>query len=372
MSRRVGVVGASARAAAHSLLRAGFEPWAVDLFADRDLRLVAPCARCPLDRYPAALPALADQFPPGPVLYTGGLENYPEVVAELARRRTVLGNLPDALRKARDPFGWSWRPERGYASPLTRAGADPVPATGRWVSKPLRSAGGLGVRFAEPGEVPGPGWYVQEFIEGPSRSAQFVTLDGETTLLGVTEQLVGEPWLHAGRFAYSGNVGPLPVTRELRDELADFGRDAARRDGLRGVWGADFVFRDGNPYPVEVNPRYTAALEVLEQAGRAALLSRAAVTARPAGRGVVGKAVYYAPYPIIFPAAGPWDADLAPPFDPWRRPGYADLPDPGERIGPGQPVLTFFAAGSTADECRATLKERAAELDRLFGWEGGP
>ena len=40
----VGVVGASARAAVHSLGRAGFATWAVDLFADRDLARVAPCA----------------------------------------------------------------------------------------------------------------------------------------------------------------------------------------------------------------------------------------------------------------------------------------------------------------------------------------
>ncbi|MBX9623332.1 MAG: ATP-grasp domain-containing protein, partial [Gemmataceae bacterium] len=268
------MVGASARAAAHSLVRAGYAPWAVDLFADRDLRLVAPCVRCPLADYPAALPSFAEQFPPGPVLYTGGLENHPEVVAELARRRLVQGNNPDALRKARDPFGWYWRPARGYSSPLTRAGTDPVPTAGRWLSKPLRSAGGLGIRFADPGEVAGPERYVQEYIDGPSLSAQFVTLDGETTLLGVTDQLTGEPWLHAAPFAYCGTIGPTPVSRELRSDLAHFGRDAAGRAGLRGVWGADFVTRDGNPHPVEVNPRYTASMEVLEHATGVAVLRK--------------------------------------------------------------------------------------------------
>jgi len=29
-------------------------------------------------------------------------------------------------------------------------------------------------------------------------------------------------------------------------------------------------------------------------------------------------------------------------------------------------VLTFFASGSTPDECRGRLQSRAAELDKLF------
>src|SRR5439155_18688560 len=104
MTPPVGVVGASARAAVHSLARAGLSAWAVDLFADRDLARVAPCAVCPPDRYPAALPELARQFPPGPALYTGGLENHPAVVGELAADRELWGNPPDRLERVREPF----------------------------------------------------------------------------------------------------------------------------------------------------------------------------------------------------------------------------------------------------------------------------
>src|SRR5262249_56304772 len=96
--------GASARAAAGSLVRAGFAAWAVDLFADRDLKQVASCVRCPADRYPAALPELAEQFPPGPVIYTGGLENHPDVVRELSARRELWGSSPEVLERVRDPL----------------------------------------------------------------------------------------------------------------------------------------------------------------------------------------------------------------------------------------------------------------------------
>jgi predicted ATP-grasp superfamily ATP-dependent carboligase len=219
------------------------------------------------------------------------------------------------------------------------------------------------------------GAYLQEFIDGSSMSAQYLTAAGRTELLGVTEQLVGEPWLHARAFAYCGNIGPAQVSAGLRETLSHTGDAVARWARLRGVWGVDFILRDGLPYPVDVNPRYTAGLEVIEHGYRFAALADhigAFTTPRsptPVSRRVsatVGKAIYFAPRRIVFPASGPWDADIAGEFDPWRVPGFADLPNPGDVIEPCWPVLTFFATGSTTDECRATLVERAAGLDGLF------
>jgi len=352
----VGVVGASARAAAMSLVRAGYAPWAVDLFTDRDLLRIAECVRCPLDRYPDALPELCDRFPPGPILYTGGLENHPAVVGELARRRSLWGNGPESLAAVRDPFAVAATlATAGFATPGLLPRSQSVPPDGRFVSKPLQSSGGLGVRFARSGEAATPERYQQEWIDGPPMSAVFVGSADTTTLLDITDQLIGEPWLHAGAFAYCGNVGPVPVTAGLRDLVAGVGRTLGRVGRLRGPWGLDFVLRDGLPYPLEINPRYTAGVEVLELARSDKSTSNA-----------IGKAVYYAPHRLTFPRAGPWDADLADTFDPWRMPGFADIPAAGEVIDAGSPVLTFFAAGSTAAACRATLRERAADLDGLF------
>ena len=334
----VGVVGASARAAVHSLARAGLRAWAVDQFNDRDLTRVASCTRCPFDSYPDAIPELAQRFPPGPVLYTGGLENHPHVVARLAERRALWGNAPAALARARDPYIlFPALAAHGFATPRLAPRGDPCPRDGRWLCKPLRSGGGTGIRFALPGEPASPQHIFQAWIDGTPMSALY---SGET-VLGVTEQLIGEPWLHAQPFAYCGTIGPLPAP-----ELPTF------PFALRGVWGLDFVLRDEVVYPVEVNPRYTAAVEVTEHAS---------------GRvGPIGKAIYYAPRAFTFPVAGPWDADLAGDFDPWRLPGFADIPEAGSAIHAGWPVLTFFATGSTPAEVRARLQLQAAELDQLF------
>ncbi len=363
-----GVVGASARAAVHSLARAGYSAWAVDQFGDRDLKRVAACAVCPYDRYPDALPELAAQFPPGPVLYTGGLENHPHIVAELARSRDLWGNPPNVLARVRDPFRLSrMLLNAGYPTPHLVAQEEPCPSEGRYLRKPLRSGGGLGVRFSEPNEPASSDQIFQEFVCGPLLSAQFVN----DRLVGVTEQLVGESSLHAKPFAYCGNVGPVPFPAAV----AWIG-NLLCETGLRGVWGADFVLRDGQPFVLEVNPRYTAAMEVLEHATGARPLSVAnkrrwdedgyGLPPIKADNATIGKAIYYAPHAITFPHSGPWDADLAGAFDPWRLPTFADIPEAGSAIQAGWPVLTFFATGSTPAEVRERLQSRAAELDRLF------
>jgi predicted ATP-grasp superfamily ATP-dependent carboligase len=237
----------------------------------------------------------------------------------------------------------------------------PCPADGRWLRKPLYSGGGRGIRFAHPREGTSPHQYFQDFIGGAPRSVAF----SGTTLLGVTEQLIGEPWLHAKPFAYCGNVGPVSEAGPALARLLHLGRFLAGPCGLRAQWGIDFVLNGEVPYPVEVNPRYTAGMEVMEY-GLGRSVFQQWVESGRAARGTVGKAIYYAPNDLTFPRSGPWYADLEGEFDPWRLPGFADIPAAGSRIEAGSPVLTFFATGSAPLEVRARLQSRAAELDLLF------
>ena len=355
---RVGVVGASTRAAVHSLARAGHAAWASDLFADRDLARVAPCAACPADGYPDRLIDLADGFPAGPVLFTGGLENYPAVVQRLAATRELWGNPPAVLAATRDPYHvFAVLAAAGFKAPVLTSRTDGCPATGRWVRKPFRSAGGLGMRLANPGEPPADTHYFQEFVDGVALSAVYV----DAELFGVTRQLAGESWLHARPFAYAGNIAV--ADDDFREAFARLGRFGHAEFRLRGVWNIDCVAADGELYVLEFNPRYSASVEVIEHTSGRAVWSEASA-ARPTH--VVGKAVYYAHFDLTFPAAGPWDADLADAFDPWRLPAYADIPHADSQIAGGQPVLTVFASGSDTRECCEALQSRAAELDALF------
>src|SRR5215471_13660301 len=97
------IVGASTRAAAFSALRAGLKPWCIDLFADADLRAKCPVMQIPRQQYPHGLAEMIRQHaPPGPWMYTGGLENYPQVLHEISQDRFLLGAGEITVQQVRD------------------------------------------------------------------------------------------------------------------------------------------------------------------------------------------------------------------------------------------------------------------------------
>ena len=197
--RNLIIVGASARAAAFSALRAGLRPWCADLFADADLRARCLVTAVPLERFPLSAAQLLRQAPPGPFLYTGGLENRSRLVAAIARRHTLWGNTPDVLRAVRDPLRLVhvFR-EFDVQCPEIPVDAGELLPDRRWLVKPRDGAGGAGIHFWRPGQAgPRRRFYIQEYLEGPSYSAVYAGFEHGVQLLGVSRQLVGEAWLHA-------------------------------------------------------------------------------------------------------------------------------------------------------------------------------
>jgi predicted ATP-grasp superfamily ATP-dependent carboligase len=359
------IFGASARAAAFSALRAGFRPWCADLFADADLRAACPAVRLP-GRYPEAFAELVRAPVRGPWLYTGGLENHPDLVGRMAQLRPLWGNGAEVLRRVRDPqvLAAAAR-EAGLPAPRLCRGRSSHP--GRWLVKPLAGSGGAGVRFHDGRRPPRGDVYLQEFIEGLSVSAVF-TSSSPGTLVGLTRQLVGEPFLNAPPFRYAGNVGPLPAG-DQGEGLVRLGHALALA-GVRGVFGVDGVLNHAGFWPVEVNPRYTASVEVLEHATgwramhhHARQFTGAVPLPGVVTQGVVGKAVLYAPADGVFPAEGPWAETLHAPPAADELPAFADVPHPGEPLRRGRPVLTLLCRGGSADACLAELRRRAAEAE---------
>jgi predicted ATP-grasp superfamily ATP-dependent carboligase len=366
---RVLILGAAARAAAGSARRAGLDPFAIDLFADADTEQLCDCLRCPPDEYPKGLFLLARRAPPMPWMYTGGLENYPELVGALAAERELWGNGPEVLRKVRDPQVLDRVP--AHVAGFAQVQLPPAEWRFGWperdcVRKPRRGAGGAGVRFARRDDTAHPDFYYQEFIDGEPRSAVFHAVTGQTATLGGSLQLVGTPWLHARRFQYAGNV----TRPQIDNPVYGWDWDLCQATGLCGLFGLDFVGQAGEDrgrHVVDVNPRYVASVEIHEFATGTSLLRR--TEPPPPAAQVVGKAIYFAPVRLTFPGSGPWEESLTSVADnPWLRPDFADIPHPGEVIEPGHPVLTVLAEAGTGAECLSRLQSRAAELDRLFGF----
>jgi predicted ATP-grasp superfamily ATP-dependent carboligase len=221
--------------------------------------------------------------------------------------------------------------------------------------------------------------------------------DGKTALLvGVTRQLVGEVWLHAAPFHYCGSIGPVQLKLGLQEAFTRLGTALVSGCGLVGLFGVDAILRDGLPWPVEVNPRYTASVEVLELTLNVALLTehrKAFEQKNPASAGQdcifskaftsteeklnsplwadfrgprIGKAILFAPRSFVFPGTPAWDRDQAPgPFLP-RPFALADIPVRGTKIKARQPVFTLFFKADTETACLQGLKEICADLDRRF------
>jgi predicted ATP-grasp superfamily ATP-dependent carboligase len=366
------IFGASARAAAFSALRAGLHPWCADLFADTDLAVRCPVVRIPPERYPHAFLDLLDTAPHAPWLYTGGLENRPALIAKMARRAPLWGNDRRVLQRVRDPFFIAdLLARQDLPVPEVRRVENGAPAKADWLVKPRAGAGGVGIQrwHSEIALSQAPGrLYLQEFIEGEPCAAVFVAFPQETRLVGITQQLVGTSWLHAPAFSYCGSISFTP-SAELTQRMQQMGDVLARGCDLMGIFGVDFILRDGVPYLIEVNPRYTASVEVIEHAtGVAALaLHRAVFDAaikdspwRTADRGCVGKAILFAPETVVFPHEGAWRSS------PISLPAFADVPAAGEVIPAGRPIFTLLVRDVDPVKCVENLQRRATQTLTLL------
>ena len=135
-------------------------------------------------------------------------------------------------------------------------------------------------------------------------------------------------------------------------------------------------------WPIEVNPRYTASVEILERGLGVAALGWHVAACRdrripaevPKAQGWHGKAIVYAPCDLQ--VGEEFIASLEHSNANLKWPEVADLPAPGTVIRWGQPVVTVFAEALDRlgveqhlnDRTHAVAEmARAAELDRIPG-----
>jgi predicted ATP-grasp superfamily ATP-dependent carboligase len=212
--------------------------------------------------------------------------------------------------------------------------------------------------------------YLQQRIDGIPGSIVFLS-DGRRALpLGISRQLVGERRLGARGFRYCGSLlaadhtVPLLPQRGQVEAIAGALASAATEEfKLVGLNGLDFIARRGVPYPIEINPRYSASMELLERELGIPLFELHAkacegklprVAAKPRSLApVTGKAVVFARRTVTIGDTRGWLVSDT----------IADIPHSGERITRGHPICTVFARGGSVEACRRMLLRRA---DRVY------
>jgi predicted ATP-grasp superfamily ATP-dependent carboligase len=368
------IVGASTRSAAASAVRSGFQPLAADLFADADLQRIATTTR--IRPYPEGLLDWMRAVEPPSWMYTGALENYPELVDQLAWIAPLLGNSGDVLARVRSPWELSGSLcGAGLLFPETRASAEGLPIDGTWLAKTYNGASGSGVRIFGGNENGMEQVCYQKRIDGTPCAAVYVASQGEAQLLGVTRQIIGEPWLRAHGFQYAGSIGPWPVAEATRATLVRLGNVLSAQFELAGLFGVDFVLDGEQVWTVEVNPRYTASVEIVERCtpvmaiaahvaacdGLASDIERAGAPARDESN-CHGKATLFATRDVVISQEFADYSIAESLLSPW--PMLGDVPAAGTPIENGRPVLTIFASGTNAAEVEQRLRERVVEVER--------
>ncbi len=350
----------SGRALAQSARRAGYCPAVLDVFCDLDTREAAVvCGRVPLaadwrfEREALVARAAALAPPPVPLVCGSGFERDPELLAELARGRPLLGTPPEALARIVDPLTFADACRTfGIPHPETRPERPADPAG--WLAKRRGGAGGGHVRPAAsvpPGEEGG--WYFQQRAAGIPVSLVFLC-DGRDVLpLATTRQ-----WTAPGRgFRFSGTSLPEPLPEPARCALVAAARALAPHFGVRGLASLDALL-DGSAVTVlELNARPTASLEALELATGGPLFAwhvDAAGGRLPDIRlrhcRAAASEIVFVPEDCIVPEDFAWPAHAGD-----RTPGGTFVPRHG-------PLATVTATAATAAEARIEVCRRRDRL----------
>jgi uncharacterized protein len=381
-SMKILVAGVSVRAIVESAVCSGYSVLALDAFGDRDLQALAETRSLHHDfnvRYSAEeIYNAGRQLAFDAVAYTSDLENHPEILGRLVLDRQLIGNSPQVVKAVR-----SWASlfaklrSAGFSVPETIFRGDELKPDSkrRWLIKPLLSGGGHGVAFLQNGGMPGNPYMLQEYLPGKPCSISFLANGRDSVVIGITEQLAGVCQFGSQGFRYCGNLLPCPEAIDPRSgmRILDQARELAafltKEFGLTGVNGIDAILNNDRIFVLEVNPRYSASMELIEQAYELpifhlhvqAILGGALpdfkLEEKWTSRKVFGKAILFAERETITPDT-----------DSWHSRNLRDIPNSMECLPKGGPICTILAAQQTYDETYAELINQAGILrEEIYG-----
>ncbi|MBU7005063.1 MAG: ATP-grasp domain-containing protein, partial [Theionarchaea archaeon] len=180
-------------------------------------------------------------------------------------------------------------------------------------------------------------------------SASFISSEEDFRLLSSTLQLVGNRF---SPYKYCGNIAPLDAPPKIEREMEEIARAIAGEYGLVGSNGVDFMISDGRANLLEVNPRPQGSLEVVEPVSGVSVMDAHIRACR--GDSIPGpsrREPLYRGRRVVF---SPCEAKIG------SMVGFnfvRDIPKPGTRISPGEPICTVVASSDSTASCEEVLGE---------------
>ena len=374
------VVAVSARALTEAVVRSGRTVLAVDLFGDADTRAAAAgFAVVPgsLDDGPelsvviaAGVRLAATHGEPVGVVVGSGFEHRPEALAELGTRWPLLGCAPETAAAVKDPARLATLCAKLAITHPEITSEPPADPAGWLVKRPGGSGGGhVGPATAAAADASPAGHYWQRRVAGRAMSAT-VLCDGDgARLIGFCAAAFA-PTPDAP-YRFGGLAGPVTVERDLAEAVTTAADRLARATGLRGLVGLDLVVDGARWWLIEVNPRPTAALEVLDRGTPPLLalhLAACDATVVPSAGLTTAAAFPWTPPATVAATALVYarrdGVTVAADWPAW----IADRPAPCTAVPAGAPVCTVRAEGEDAVARAALLEHRSRLAEALaFG-----
>ncbi len=398
------LVGVSVRALMESAAASGYKVIGIDIFGDVDALWHGKAMRLKdlgQGQTVKNLLEAAKKIPCSGLVYSSGPENTPDELEFWEKCGLLYGNEGSVLRKVRNPRELKRCVEKNGLRMPPFFSVDEWNESvkkGRWLLKALNRGSCHGI-VELPAKLKGVPDYllglnrfsphiVQKYVEGISASATFLANGQEALVVGTSRQLINRDG-GDGLFYYKGNIVPLDVGEILNFELFitkinELARCLTLCFGLKGINTVDFILNSEGIWVLEVNPRWSASVELIEKylgkslfndhlkvckGGRVPGFSKIASAneSRPCQalnvnkdrKKYIGKMLVIAERTLVTGTMK--DESLRYLYEQ----GIRDIPRSAITIEEGQPICTVLARGITERDCLGRLKEKSQIVSRF-------
>lgn len=399
---KVLVSGFSGRALSETAAKAGCDVSCIDFFGDLDLKKF--CSRTfSIKRNSAGqnystegLLKLIEEYYDNEqyFVYSSDWDNRPELLNKVLAGKEIklLGNSAEVLQKISSKVSrekgsdiFSYLKKRRFNLPEIIKNGEELQKQSRinpdrkYLLKPYLSGGGKNITVYNnlnkaQKEIDTEMWenfYLQHYIEGRVSSALFAADGRSAEILGITEQLKDLNFQNS--FRYGGNI-LIRSNSDIINKLQDIAESLSREYELKGINGIDFILTPDGIYFIELNPRFTAAVELLLPIFGKELFNlyfRGSIDENLREKFIssemplYAKVIYYAKYDLTVKKEITELIDYKG-IDVNGKYEFRDLPHPGENIEKASPVCTVLIRAGSRQKLFEICGRTFAYLEDFF------
>ena len=288
------------------------------------------------------------------LLYGSGLENKHNIYKILEDNVSIKGNTLDILTKSNDLYSYRNILQKcGFKLPLNKINLKIK--NNNFLSKPNYSFGGYNINFSNEHKE---GFYLQEFIPGPTYSASFFIHNTNFIFLGFNKLILlnsheKHPFIHGGAVMY----GKIKDSEKIILAIRKF----CKASFFIGYNSIDFKIVDGNIIILDINPRITSTFKIYNDIHGNKLLqlqidpsSNLIIDPTNTTKYVYGYAYIFGKEKFIYQNLIQNDND------------FIDLPDNGEIIEKDDPIFTIYTSADSYEHLKDKLKKKISTARKHY------